>query len=219
MRLVVGDYRSYGLPRPAQKLFERHPTFGTELLGYLAQGRIEPRPDIERFEGSRIHFRDGSTGEYDLVIAATGYHNSFPFLPHGLIEVRNDAAQIYGSAFPANVKNLYIVGSNQPRYGFGNIVTPAAALYARLIELQDTLEHPIGRILQWQGEPLPETNLVDPGAAKREIWMSHYLLWFLKLQARRLARRKRWLGPSPHLVDAPVPLTAPETGAADAAAA
>jgi hypothetical protein len=203
--LVVGDYRRFGLPRPTQRLFERHPTFGTEVLGYLAQGRITPRPDIDRFEGKRVHFRDGTAAEYDLVVAATGYHNSFPFLPAGLITVKNDAAQVYGSAFPANVKNLYIVGSNQPRNGFGNIVTPAAALYTRLIELQDTLEHPIGRILEWQGEALPETNLVDPGAAKREIWISHYLLWFLKLQARRLARKKRWLGPSPDLVNAPLP--------------
>ena len=112
-----------------------------------------------------------------------------------MIEVRHDAAQIYGSAFPANVKNLYIVGSNQPRNGFGNLITPAAALYARLIELQDQLAHPIGAILKWQGETLPETNLFDPGAAKREIWLANRTLWLLPWQARRLAAQETWQGP------------------------
>ena len=109
-------------------------------------------------------------------------------LPDGLIEVKNDAAQIYGSAFPAHVKNLYIVGSNQPRNGFGNLITPAARLYARLIEMQAEFAHPIGAILKWQGEPLPDTNLVDPGAAKREIWLASRTLWVLEWQARRMAQ-------------------------------
>ena len=187
IQLVIGDYRAYGLQRPRQKLFERHPTFGTEVLGYMAQGRIKPRPDIECFDGRTVRFRDGSTGEYDLVVAATGYHNSFPFLPAGMIDVKNDAVQVYGSAFPPDVKNLYIVGSNQPRNGFGNIVTPAVALFARLIRMQDEIEHPIGAVLQWQGDPLPETNLMDPGAANREIWLSNRMLWVLRLQSRRPA--------------------------------
>lgn len=201
IRLVIGDYRAYGLQRPQLRLFERHPTFGTEVLGYITQGRIKPRPDIARFDGKTVHFRDGSRADYDLVVAATGYLNSFPFLPSGMIEVKNDAVQVYGSAFPANVKNLYIVGSNQPRNGFGNIVTPAVALFARLIRMQDEIEHPIGAVLQWQGDPLPETNLMDPGAAKREIWLSNRMLWVLRWQARRLVRECRWLGPPAEFIE------------------
>lgn len=223
VRMQIGDYRSYGLAKPNHKLFERHPTFGTEILSYMAQGRIAPRPDIERFDGEHVHFRDGTSGEYDLIVAATGYRNSFPFLPGGLIEVKNDAAQIYGSAFPANVKNLYIVGSSQPRNGFGNIITPAAALYARLIALQDEIAHPIGAILKWQGETPPETNLVDPGAAKREIALSHYALWLLKWQGERLARQTPWHGPPTQFVeaasDAPAPAEASSPVTANAAAA
>jgi hypothetical protein len=194
--MQIGDYRSYGLERPMHKMFERHPTFGTEILGYMAQGRIKPRADIERFEGSTVHFRDGTSGDYDLVVAATGYANNFPFLPAGMIEVNNDAAQIYGSAFPASAKNLYIIGSNQPRNGFGNLITPAAALYARLIEMQDEIVQPIGAVLKWSGELPPANNYVDPGAAKREIWASHYFLWYLRWQGRRLEQREPWKGPA-----------------------
>jgi cation diffusion facilitator CzcD-associated flavoprotein CzcO len=190
VRLTIGDYRNYGLQWPSQKLFERHPTFGTEVLGYMAQGRIKPRAEVARFDGRTVHFVDGSSGQFDLVVAATGYHNSFPFLPTGLVEVKNDAAQIYGGAFPDKVKNLYIVGSNQPRNGFGNLITPAAALFARMIEMQDALEHPIGAILKWQREPLPETNLIDSGGAKRRIRLAWYLLPLLKLH-----NLQPWAGP------------------------
>ena len=211
IRMQIGDYASYGLKRPTAKLFDRHPTFGTEVLGYLAQGRIKPRDDIEWLDGNRVYFRNSESAEYDLIVAATGYRNSFPFLPEGMIEVKNDAAQIYGSAFPSNVKNLYIVGSNQPRNGFGNLITPAAALYARLIEMQTEFEQPLGAILEWMGEPLPETNLVDPGGAKREIWLANRTLWLLRWQARRMSRTVRWAGPP---VEFQAPAHADEASAA-----
>jgi hypothetical protein len=34
-------------------------------------------------------------------------------------------------------QNLYVVGTMQPRYGFGPLITPGADLIARLIKLQD----------------------------------------------------------------------------------
>lgn len=188
IRLIIGDYRDYGLPHPNHRMFERHPTFGTEILGYIRQGRITPKPDIARFDGTTVYFSDGTAADYDLVVAATGYRNSFPFLPAGLIDVKHDAAQIYGGAFPANVKNLYIVGSNQPRNGFGSLITPAADLYARMIRLQDDLAYPIGALLRWIGEPLPVDNLVDPGRARRQIWLAKHTVFMLKFYDRLLPR-------------------------------
>jgi hypothetical protein len=190
VRVTIGDYRRYGLPWPNHRLFERHPAFGGDLLGAIRLGRIKPRPAISRYEGARVHFTDGSSAEYDLIVAATGFHNSFPFLPDGLVPVENEAPQIYGGAFPENVKNLYIVGATQPRNGFGALLTPAAALYAKLIKLQDELEHPIGHILKSLFQPLPKTPLVNPTAARRKIWRAHHLVLLIRLQGRRLARKE-----------------------------
>lgn len=186
-RLMIGDYRRYGLQKPSHELFERHPTYGSEALGYIQQGRIRPRPGIARCEGRTIHFTDGSSTEADLIVAATGFHNSLPFLPDGIVETRNDALQIHGGAFPAGVRNLYIVGSTQPRTGFGALLPSATALFARLIEMQDELERPIGDILTWAGDKLPLDNFVDPGSARREIWLANRMLWLLKVNARRMA--------------------------------
>lgn len=192
VRMIIGDYRSYGLPHPNHRLFERHSTFGTEVLGYVRQGLIRVRPEIARYDGSRVWFTDGSSAEFDMIIAATGFHNTFPFLPPGLVEVKNDAAQIYSGAFPPGVRHLYIVGSNQPRNGFGSIISPAADLYARLFKLQDELPQPIGDILQWVGDSLPETNLLDPGATQREIWIGRHFTFLLRVYSWLMLRQAAW---------------------------
>ncbi len=190
VRVFIGDYRQYGLQRPNHKLFERHPAFGTEVLNYLRQGRIKPRPDIARFAGTKVHFTDGSVGEFDLIVAATGYNNAIPFLPKGLMPVENDIVQVYGGAFPDTVKNLYIVGWAQPRNGFGAIISPAAKLYAEMIALQDEIELPIGYVLKWRGLKVPTTHLVDPGSTRRVIWLAHKVLPLLKRRARIIAEKQ-----------------------------
>jgi hypothetical protein len=187
VRVFIGDYRHYGLQKPNHKLFERHPAYGTEVLNYLRQGRIKPRPDIARLSGTKVHFTDGSLGEYDLIVAATGFNNALPFLPKSLVPVENDIVQVYGGAFPDTVKNLYIIGWAQPRNGFGAIISPAAKLYADMIALQDEIGLPIGYVLKWRGLKVPTTHLVDPGSTRRVIWLAHKVLPLLKRRARIIA--------------------------------
>lgn len=187
--VFIGDYRRYGLPKPGYKLFERHPAFGTDVLNYLRQGRVKPRPDVARFSGTKVHFVDGSVGEYDLVVTATGFNNSIPFLPKSLVPIENDVVHVYGGAFPANVKNLYVVGWAQPRNGFGTIISPAAKLYAEMIALQDEMELPIGFILKWRGFKVAPSQLIDPGATRRTIWVARKILPLLKRRSRLLAEK------------------------------
>jgi hypothetical protein len=190
VRVFIGDYRHYGLQKPNHKLFERHPAYGTEVLNYLRQGRIKPRPDIARLSGTKVHFTDGSLGEYDLIVAATGFNNALPFLPKSLVPVENDIVQVYGGAFPDTVKNLYIIGWAQPRNGFGAIISPAAKLYADMIALQDEIGLPIGYVLKWRGLKVPTTHLVDPGSTRRVIWLAHKVLPLLKRRARIIAEKQ-----------------------------
>jgi len=190
IRIFIGDYRKYGLKKPIHKIFDRHPTFGTDLLGYLRQGRIKTRSEIARLDGDKVHFTDGSTGSYDLIVAATGFNYSFPFLPKSMIKVKNDVVQIYGGAFPEDVKNLYIVGASQPRGGFGHILTPAANLYAQLIKLQDEIDQPVGAVLKWINKKIPESQFLDPGQTLRQLFIGRKMLWYVKLQAKRMARKQ-----------------------------
>jgi len=191
VKLTIGDYRRYGLQHPNHKLFDRHPAFGTDLLSAIRLGRVKPRPAIDHVDGNIVTFTDGSRGAYDLIIAATGFHASYPFLPDGLIEVKDNVVQVYGGAFPAGIRGLYIVGWAQARNGFGRLITPLSDLYARMIAMQDEFEFPIGTLMEHSfTQRLPTSHLVDPEKTRREIRLAHLVLPLLKIRDRRMARKE-----------------------------
>lgn len=191
VKLTIGDYRRYGLQLPNHKLFDRHPAFGTDLLSAIRLGRVKPRPAIDHVDGNIVTFTDGSSGAYDLIIAATGFHASYPFLPDGLIEMKDNVVQVYGGAFPAGIRGLYIVGWAQARNGFGRLITPLSDLYARMIAMQDEFEFPIGTLMEHSfTQRLPTSHLVDPEKSRREIRLAHLVLPLLKIRDRRMARKE-----------------------------
>ncbi|MCW5749884.1 MAG: NAD(P)-binding domain-containing protein [Alphaproteobacteria bacterium] len=185
LRIVVGPYARYGLPEPDHDIFEHHPTINSELLHYIKHGRVQPRPDIRRFVGRRVEFVDGTAMDYDVVVCATGYHVRLPFLPDGLVEVKGAVPQVYGGSMLENYRHLYIVGWAQVRYGFGPLVTPAAELLALMIELQDGLAHPLGRVLKAMGERPPRSHLIDPHAALRRMQRVRRYFPLLAWRAKR----------------------------------
>jgi cation diffusion facilitator CzcD-associated flavoprotein CzcO len=188
IRVTIGDYRAYGLKRPTHRIFDRHPAFGNEPLSYIKTGDITPRPAIERLDDQTVHFTDGSSAEYDLIVTATGYHTRFPFLPDGLIPFRNGIAQLRSDAFPDSAKNLYVVGASQPRNGLGSLLTPVADFYAKLIRMQDEFDVPMGIVLKWTGEGMPTSNSVNPTLARRYVWLGQHTQPVLRFLGRVLSR-------------------------------
>lgn len=189
LRIVFGKYERYGLPQPEHKIFAAHPTINSEMLHYVKHGRIKPRVDVARYEGRRVHFVDGTSDEYDVVVCATGYHVSFPFLPPGLVPVAGSVAQLYGGFALPDYKNLYVIGTAQPRYGFGPLATLGGDLLARIVKLQDEMELPIGLVLKESGEKLPTTHLVNPHEALRKMRLARLMLPLLARKERRLRRK------------------------------
>ena len=78
--VVIGDVTRWGLQRPDHKLFETHPLLNTQLLHHLQHGDVRAKPGVERFDGHDVVFTDGSRERIDLVVFATGYDMSIPYL-------------------------------------------------------------------------------------------------------------------------------------------
>jgi Flavin-binding monooxygenase-like len=190
LRAVIGKYSNYGLPHPDHKLFEHHPTVSSEILHYLKHGRIAPHGEIERFDGNTVHFVDGTSIEADTIVCATGYYVSFPFLPEGMVPVKNDnIAQLYAGLVLPDFKNLYVFGTQQIRYGVGPLITPAARLLARIVRLQERMELPLGLVLKETGAKLPDTHLIDPIASLRRMRIANWTLPLLLRKERRLRKK------------------------------
>ncbi|MBC7885817.1 MAG: NAD(P)-binding domain-containing protein, partial [Saprospiraceae bacterium] len=79
LKLQMGKYEYYGLNTPDFPITKDHPTVNSELLYMLRHGKIKPKGGIEKVDQNRIYFTDGSSDEFDVIVAATGYKISTPF--------------------------------------------------------------------------------------------------------------------------------------------
>lgn len=117
LRVAQGRVEDYGLPTPDHKLGEAHPTVSSELLPRIGHGRIAPKPNIERLEGDRVRFIDGSVEQIDRIVYATGYHITFPFLSPELMPTDGNRAPLYRRVVNPDHPGLYFIGLVQPSDG------------------------------------------------------------------------------------------------------
>ncbi len=110
LRAFTGDPVRFGFPKPDYRLYESHPIVNTLILNHLGQGDLAIRPDIDRFDGRTVHFRDGSSGEYDLVLLATGYTLDYPFVARDDLNWTGWSPKLYLNIFPPAFNGLYVMG-------------------------------------------------------------------------------------------------------------
>lgn len=186
LRLVVGDLKNYGLPTPDHKVFEKHPTIGTEVLHYIKHGRIKPKPGIERLEGKKVIFTDGTEEEIDLIVNATGFHLSYPFLPKELNRVKGVVAETYGNCMIEDYKGIYLVGWEQARGGVGALVTPWTDLFVRYLKLEDEIQVPLGFVLKTLGFKSPTSHLFGLIQVVKNFNKMHSYFGTLTKEAHRI---------------------------------
>jgi cation diffusion facilitator CzcD-associated flavoprotein CzcO len=114
LKTAHGSMESYGLPTPDHKLVEAHPTISDDLLGRIGHGRITPKPNIERLEGDRVRFVDGTTEQIDRIVYSTGYKITFPFFPEGLFDAPGNRVPLFRRVVPPELPGLYFIGLVQP---------------------------------------------------------------------------------------------------------
>lgn len=110
LRAFTGDPTRFGFPRPDYHLYESHPIVNTLILNHLGQGDLRIRPDIERFDGHTVHFRDGSHDDYDTVLLATGYTLDYPFVARKELNWTGWAPRLFLNIFPPSFNGLYVMG-------------------------------------------------------------------------------------------------------------
>lgn len=112
--LVTGDQARFGIPHPKHEIWREHATLSQELIPYCGHGWIRVKPNIRQLQGSQVQFEDGTTEPVDVIIQATGYKTTFPFLDPALFEVKDGKAELYRRMLPVDLPGLYMVGLVQP---------------------------------------------------------------------------------------------------------
>lgn len=112
--IARGKQENYGLPQPKRKLLSEHPTISQELLHYAGHGEITFKPNIKELKGEEVIFEDGTSESFDIIIYATGYYISFPFLDSSVVDTTNNEVELYLKVIPPHHKGLYFIGLIQP---------------------------------------------------------------------------------------------------------
>jgi cation diffusion facilitator CzcD-associated flavoprotein CzcO len=112
-RLLAGPPERFGLPKPTHRLYDRTPIVNSLVLLHLGQGDVSLRKPVKAFDGNAVIFEDGKRDDVDIVIFATGYKITFPFL--GDLSPLNwqpqfGAPRLYMNVFPPEDNGLFVAG-------------------------------------------------------------------------------------------------------------
>ncbi|MBX2946094.1 MAG: NAD(P)-binding domain-containing protein [Cyclobacteriaceae bacterium] len=140
VRIIQGKNKRYGLPEPEHDFGFHHPTLNSELFYFIRHGKIKPRPDIKRLDGQTVHFTDGTSGEYDIIVACTGYWIDHPFFDKSFIDYSHGDVPLYLRMFHPEIPNLYFIGLFQPI----GCIWPGSELQSKLMarELSEKWKRP-----------------------------------------------------------------------------
>lgn len=110
LKLFTGDPVKFGFPKPDYKMYEVHPIVNSLVLHHLGHGDLNIKSDVKNFDGARVNFVDGTSGEYDMVVLATGYKLHYPFIDRKYLNWKGEAPELFLNIFSPVAPNIFVLG-------------------------------------------------------------------------------------------------------------
>ncbi len=131
---VLGPAWRTGVPKPDHKLFESHPIINSQIHHHVGHGNLELRPDVKQLAGNQARFVDGREDEVDVIIYATGYRVTIPFIDSQHLNWRDGAPRLFLNVFHPHRDDLLCIGLIQPGSGQWGLVDYQSQLVARYLK-------------------------------------------------------------------------------------
>lgn len=131
LKILDGDPKRLGLPVPDHRLFETHPVVNSMLLHHLRHGDITAKPGIAHTDGATVHFTDGTSDDFDLILLATGYHHRVPVAQRYFGDEQHP--DLYLSVFSREHPGLAGVGFTETNSGAYRLFDLQAQLIAAFV--------------------------------------------------------------------------------------
>ena len=107
----VGDLTVYGLPTPDHRLGATHTIVNGQVIHCLAHGMLAHKPDIAEVREHSVLFSDGSEEAIDIIVLATGYNVSLPWLGDELVPSAHGHPVTHLGTFSPTQRGLYFAGA------------------------------------------------------------------------------------------------------------
>jgi hypothetical protein len=121
------------LPGPDHALFATHPVINSRWPLDVTRGAIKVKSDLAELRGPSVRFADGSEEALDLIIYATGYRISFPFVDREHLNYQGERPQLCFNVFHPNRDDLFVAGLIQSDSGQFGLVDCQAQLIAAYV--------------------------------------------------------------------------------------
>jgi putative flavoprotein involved in K+ transport len=111
-RFVLGDLTRYGMPKGDFAPYSRRrvPLIDVGFVDALKRGRVAVRPAVERLTETGAVFADGTDGQFDAIIAATGFTTGLESLIDARGAIDEAGEPLGASGEPTAHPGLYFVG-------------------------------------------------------------------------------------------------------------
>jgi cation diffusion facilitator CzcD-associated flavoprotein CzcO len=131
--LLQGPPSRYRMPDPDYAIDQAHPTMTDEIPRLVAHGKLAVKPEIERFDGDRIVFKDGTAETVDTVVFATGYRPVIPFMDESLFFDAEGAPLLNVNVVHPEHEGLFAAGLAQANGSMWRLADYQGQLIANLI--------------------------------------------------------------------------------------
>jgi dimethylaniline monooxygenase (N-oxide forming) len=105
--IVHGRMEQWGFVTPKTRT---HPTSHPNLMSQFVWNRIKAKPGIASVDGRTVQFVDGTTEQYDVVIAGTGYAVDLPFLAPEMRPLDGHRLELFLRVVHPRQPGLYFTG-------------------------------------------------------------------------------------------------------------
>ena len=173
---TVGLPWKHGLPRPDHRLFETHPIINSELLRQIDAGAIRPAGDVAAFEGSTVVFGAGHREDFDVVICATGYQTTFPFIDCRLLgaATASGVPRLFMNLLHPTRDDIAVVGLIQPDSGQWGITDVQARLVAGMAAAGRTSPRAAGWLYARRQRPLRPGPIRYVASPRHSLEVEHF---------------------------------------------
>ena len=104
--VIQGDMKQLGFPPAAKKV---HATSNANIVNHIHYKRVAVKQGIDKIDGSRLTFNDGTSEEFDTLVAATGYLIDIDFMDRSVIEPKDNGLDLYMRIVPPDWPGLYFL--------------------------------------------------------------------------------------------------------------
>ncbi len=157
VRIVHGRMTDHGFRPLTHRV---HGTISSTIIQDILFRRVVVKNGITAINGQNLEFSDGTSEQFDALIAATGFVTEFPFLPQGAVAGQGNRLSLYNRIVPPGQPGLYFVGMI-------NIDTPINFACERQAKWIAEVE--------LKGAMLPDVAEMQRSIAQKNAWVrKHY---------------------------------------------